>query len=164
MDTQRLTTGELIAGVGAAALLILMFLPWYGVDVNVAGFSASESGNAWETLEFIDILLFLLAVITLGVVGARMTGSMPDDFPGPMLLLAAGGLAALLVLFRVIDIPAPDVPAGAGDAVDFSRKFGIFLALIAAAAMAYGGWRANAENSAGPGLDGPGGPGPAAPA
>ena len=75
MDTQRLTTGELIAGVGAAALLILMFLPWYGVDVNVAGFSASESGNAWETLEFIDILLFLLAVITLGVVGARMTGS-----------------------------------------------------------------------------------------
>ena len=65
----RLTTGEMIAGVGAAALLLLMFLPWYGVEVNVSGFSASESGNAWETLEFIDILLFLLAVTTLGVVG-----------------------------------------------------------------------------------------------
>jgi purine-cytosine permease-like protein len=147
----------MIAGVGAAALLLLMFLPWYGVEVNVSGFSASENGNAWETLEFIDILLFLLAVTTLGVVGARLLGSMPDDFPWPMLLLAAGGLAALLVLFRVIDIPAPDVPESAADAVDFERKIGLFLALIATAAMAYGGWRSTSERPAGP-------PGPAAPA
>jgi hypothetical protein len=57
-------------------------------------------------------------------------------------VLGAGGLAVLLVLFRLIDLPTPDLDA---EGVDFSRKFGIFLALIAAAGVAYGGWRATEE-------------------
>ena len=60
-------------------------------------------------------------------------------------MLAAGGLGVLLVLFRLLDLPTPD----GGGGVDFSRKFGIFLGLIAAAGVAYGGWRANAEAPAG---------------
>ena len=52
------------------------------------------------------------------------------------------GMAVLLVLFRIIDIPTDgDVP----DQIDLSRKIGIFLALIGAAAVAYGGWRTNTE-------------------
>ena len=142
MDTSKLSVGDQIAAVSGVVLLIALFLPWYGVDVSVGGFSASESVNAWEALDFVDILLFLIALVAIGVPVAKATGNMPDDVPGPMVVLAAGGLAVLLVVFRLIDLPTPDVEASG---IDFGRKFGIFLGLIAAAGVTYGGWRANAE-------------------
>jgi hypothetical protein len=148
VDTSKLSLGDQIAAASGVALLIVLFLPWYGVDVNVAGFSASESVNAWEAMGFIDILLFLVALVAIGVPVARATGSLPEDVPGPLVVLIAGGLGLLLVLFRLIDIPAPDVPSVAENSVDFGRKFGIFLGLIATAGIAYGGWRANAERPA----------------
>ncbi len=64
-----------------------------------------------------------------------------------MLVLAAGGVGLLLVLFRLIDIPAPDVPAAAESSVDFGRKIGLFLGVLAAAGITYGGWRANEEET-----------------
>jgi len=137
MDTSRLTTGDMIAGVGGIVLLISLFLPWYGASAG--GFSVDGSG--WEVLGFIDILLFLIAVATIAIVAARATARLPDEIPAAVVLLAGGALAVLLVLYRIIDIPGGDVP----DGVDFSRKIGIFIALISAAAVAYGGWRTNAE-------------------
>ena len=142
MDTSKLSIGDQIAAVSGAVLLIALFLPWYGIDVNLGGIAAgSANASAWEALGFIDILLFLVAVVAIGVPVAKATGSLPDDVPGPLLVLAAGGLAVLLVLFRIIDLPTPDL----GDGIDFSRKWGIFLGLIAAGGVAYGGWRANEE-------------------
>jgi hypothetical protein len=141
MDTSRLTTGDIIAGVGGIVLLISLFLPWYGVSVDVAGFSASESGTGWEALGFIDILLFLIALVVIAVVAARATARLPAEVPGSVVLLGLGALAVLLTLFRIIDIPVEDVP----DGVDVSRKLGVFIAFVAAAAVAYGGWRTNAE-------------------
>jgi hypothetical protein len=141
MDTTRLTTGDMIAGVGGIVLLIALFLPWYGVSADVAGVSVSVSGSGWEVLGFIDILLFLIAVVAIAVVAGRATNRLPAEVPGSLVLLGLGALAVLLVLFRIIDIPAGDVP----DSVDLSRKIGIFIALIGAAAVAYGGWQSNAE-------------------
>ena len=141
MDTSKLSVGDQIAAVSGAVLLIALFLPWYGIDINVGVASGSADASAWEALGFIDILLFLVAVVAIGVPVAKAAGSLPDDIPGPLLVLAAGGLAVLLVLFRIVDLPTPDLGGG----VDFSRKFGIFLGLIAAVGVAYGGWRANEE-------------------
>jgi hypothetical protein len=137
MDTSRLTTGDMIAGVGGIVLLISLFLPWYGASAG--GFSIDANG--WEVLGFIDILLFLIAVVAIAIVAARATGNLPAEVPAAVVLLAAGALGVLLVLYRIVDIPGSDVP----DEVDLSRKIGIFIALIGAAAVAYGGWRANAE-------------------
>jgi hypothetical protein len=92
-------------------------------------------------MSFIDILLFLIGLVAIGVPVAKAMGSLPDDVPGPLIVLSAGGLALLLVLFRLIDLPTPD----GGGGVDFGRKIGIFLGLIAAAGVTYGGWRANEE-------------------
>src|SRR5215213_2547351 len=144
MDTSRLTTGDIIAGVGGIVLLISLFLPWYGASVDVGGFSASESGTGWEALSFIDILLFLIALAAIAIVAARATGRLPDEVPAAVVLLGLGALGVLLVLYRIIDIPGGDVP----DEVDLSRKIGVFVALIASAAVAYGGWRRNAETPA----------------
>jgi hypothetical protein len=139
MDTSRLTTGDMIAGVGGIVLLISLFLPWYGVSVDELNISVTGSG--WEVLGFIDILLFLIAVTAIAIVVARATGRLPAEVPAAVVLLAAGALAVLLVLYRIIDIPGSDV----SDQVDLGRKIGVFIALIGAAAVAYGGWRTNAE-------------------
>jgi hypothetical protein len=68
MDTSRLTPGDISAGVGGIVLLISLWLPWYGVSVNVAGFSASSDASGWEVFSSIDIILFLIAVAAIALV------------------------------------------------------------------------------------------------
>ena len=142
MDTSKLTLGDQIAAASGFALIIALFLPWYGIDVSIGPVSASESASAWEALGFIDILLFLIGLVAIGVPAAKAAGALPDDLPGPLLVLSAGGLGVLLVLFRLIDLPTPN---DLGTGIDFSRKFGLFLGVIAAGGITYGGWRANEE-------------------
>jgi hypothetical protein len=154
VDTSRISFGEMVAAASGIALFIFMFLPWYGVDVS--GFDVSESANAWEAMSFIDILLFLVVIIAVGAALARAAGSMPSDLPAPAgtIVMIAGVVAVILILFRIIDIPAGDVPEVVEDSVDFTRKIGIFLALLAAAGIAFGGYTAANERGAG---TGPGG-------
>jgi hypothetical protein len=145
VDTSKLGVGDQIAAVSGIVLLISLFLPWYGVDVNIAGVaSASASATAWEALSFIDILLFVVALVAIGVPVAKATGSLPDDVPGPMIVMGVGALGVLLVLFRLIDLPTPDIGGG----VDFGRKWGIFVGLLATIGIAYAGWRASEEEPA----------------
>jgi hypothetical protein len=144
MDTSKLTPGDISAGVGGIVLLISLWLPWYGVSVNVAGFSASSDASGWEVFSTIDIILFLIAVAAIALVVLKAVGQLPAEVPVPLVLLGLGGLAVLLILFRLIDTPAPsDLP----DQVDVSRKIGLFLGLIGAAGVAYGGWRTNTETT-----------------
>ena len=143
MDTSRLTSGDITAGVGGIVLLISLFLPWYGVSVNVAGFSASENASGWEVFSTIDIILFAIAVVAITLVALKALDQVPAETPVPLILLGLGALAVLLIIYRLIDSPAPsDLP----DEVDVSRKIGIFIGLIGAAGIAYGGWRANMES------------------
>ena len=142
MDTSKLTPGDISAGVGGVVLLISLWLPWYGVSVNVAGFSASSDASGWEVFSTIDIILFLVAIAAIALVVLKAAGQLPAEVPVALVLLGLGGLAVLLILYRLIDTPAPsDLP----DQVDVSRKIGLFLGLIGAAGVAYGGWRANME-------------------
>ncbi|MDX6690913.1 MAG: hypothetical protein QOG15_2370 [Solirubrobacteraceae bacterium] len=143
MDPSQASVGEKIAAGSAVVLFISLFLPWYGVSVSAGGLNISETGNAWEALSGIDVLLFLCAVTAAGVVVARLAGALPElPVPPGQILLAVGAVALLFVLYRIIDIPAPN---NLPDQIDFSREWGIFVALIAAAAMAYGGFRATQE-------------------
>ena len=58
------------------------------------------------------------------------------------IVTGAGALALLLVLYRLIELPGPGHGADvAGAGIDFGRRFGIFLGLIAAGGVAYGGYR-----------------------
>jgi hypothetical protein len=141
----RLGTGDLIAAAGGVALFVSLFLPWYGIELAIAGFSSSASVTGWEALELIDVVLLLVALVALGVPAARADGSLGPEFPWPLLVLGAGVLGLFLVLVRLIDVPVSDVSSIAGDRVDVGRKVGPFVALLATAGIAYGGWRANAE-------------------
>lgn len=149
MDTSRVSVGEMIAGVSALALFIFMFLPWFGVD-SVEGFGVGDIGidaNAWEAFSFIDILLFLVAVVVLGLVLATAAAATPDlPRPPATVIAAAGAIAVVLILFRLIFPPGVDSAVDVD--IDMGRKIGVFLGLIAAAGIAYGGWRAMNEAGA----------------
>jgi hypothetical protein len=150
VDTSKLSTGDIVAGASGIALLIVLFLPWYGVDVNVAGFAAGrESVNAWQAFGLVGLLLFLVAVVAIVLPAARGADALPEDVPGALILLCVGALGLLLVLFRVVDLPASNIRTVGGDSIDYGRKIGLFLGLIATAGITYGGWRANAESQAG---------------
>jgi hypothetical protein len=147
VDTSKVSVGEMIAGISALALFIFMFLPWFGVD-SVEGFGVGDVGvdaNAWESFSLIDILLFLVSAVVVGLVLARAAAAMPDLPQPPATIIAgAGALAVVLILFRLIVTPDFDT-GGFGVDVDLGRKIGVFLGLIAAAGIAYGGWRAMNE-------------------
>jgi hypothetical protein len=140
MDLSRLRRGEQIAAISGIALFIFMFFDWFGVKISAGGlgtFNVSGGGNAWEWFSFIDIILFLTAAaaVTLAVLTAtQRTVNLP--VAASAITAGLGILAVVLILFRIIDPPG-DVPNG----VDVTRKIGVFLGLIAAGGIAYGGWQ-----------------------
>ena len=104
----------------------------------------SESWNAWQILSIVAVLLFAIAVIAIAVPAARILRPPPSGFRVDRLLVPLGLLGVALVAFRLIDIPTPDIELVRGDHVASSRGPGVFLALLATAGIACGGWRAGA--------------------
>jgi hypothetical protein len=139
VDASRISTGERVAGVAALALLITLWLPWY----SASAFGDSESVNAWESFDLIDVILFLVAILTIALVAMRAAGSTPELPAPPGALIAGGGaIATILVLYRILDIPGEADIAG----IDIGREVGVFFALIASAAVAFGGYTAMNED------------------
>lgn len=147
MDVNRLSQGTKIAGIAGIVLFIVMFIGWFGIDAEGAqdlsqgdledaakAFSDetgdSLSANAWESFSFIDILLFAAVVISVGAAVLKATGNdLNLPVPAGTLVAGAGALAVLLILFRLLDTP-----------YGFDREIGVFLGLIAAAGITYGGY------------------------
>ena len=149
-DRNRLSQGELIAGIAGFILLIDLWFKWYGVKVSAGGalrnFNIGVSANAWESFGLIDIILFLVALIAIGVAVLRALNNMPDmPYPPATLVTVAGGIALLLIIYRIIDTP---VDTGGVDGIDVTRKIGVWIGLLSAAAVTYGGWRAMQESGA----------------
>lgn len=146
MDLNRLTQGEKIAGISAILLFIFMFFDWYGVSISGGGetIDLGGGGNAWDTLDFIPILLLVAVVATVAVLFIEASDT-DVDLPvhGAAIITVVGVISFLLILFRIIDTPT--FASIGGVSAEGSVKFGIFLALIAAAGMAFGGWRTMQE-------------------
>ena len=168
-DTNRLSTGEMIAGISGVVLLISMFLKWYSVSVSGGGGILGNtsfgvgSANAWESFGIIDLILFVVAVVAIAnAILKAMARDVDLPWPTSTIVAAAGALAFVLILFRLLVDPVDvgDLP-GTVD-VDVGRGLGLFLGLISAAGIAYGGWRAMSEAPGGTGLGGGGGAGSAA--
>jgi hypothetical protein len=147
----RLRTGEAIALVAAILLFILMFFDWYGAKATTSAetlggvVSGTGGGSAWDTLQVIPLFLMLAIVVAVGVAILRLSGSdrKPTVPPGAAVTVL-GGLAALLILIRIISPPGP---SGALSELAFEStlKLPVFLALAAALGIAYGGWRTMAD-------------------
>lgn len=119
MDLRRLRAGEWIVGAAGLALLLSLFLPWYGPG----------DATAWQAFDVVDVLLFLLALASVAlpaVVAYQRSPSMGIAYEGLLGLAAIIGL--LIVLFRALDLP---------DGAD-SRELGLWLGLAAGAVLTVG--------------------------
>lgn len=143
MDRSKLSTAELMAGVGGLILLVgLLFVKWYGVSVDTPfGDFGGVSASAWNGAGFLGVIanLIILAAGIAGV-GLAVTKMAAKSVSMPVAasaLTAAGGFAAVaLIVLRMIFRPG-------GEGVGL--RFGIFLALAGAVIQAIGGWRAMQE-------------------
>jgi len=148
MDFTRLTQGEKIAGVSGVALILIMFIPdWYAAEIG--GQSVPDSGaDAWQAFSFIDIILFVTvaAAIGLALISASQT-EVGLPVAASAVVAGLGILSVILVLFRIIDTPGDTSAASAflGQEFDVTRSIGVWLGLIGAVGVAYGGWRAMQE-------------------
>jgi len=118
MDTRGMSQGQMIAGVAGAALIVFLFLPWFG---DISG---------WEGQSSTDIYMLITGVVAIAAalgVGFSLPGV---SMSGATALL--GIVATILLVWLIIF----DFPEG----VD--RGIGIILSLVAAAAIAYGGYTA----------------------
>ncbi len=149
MELDRLNLGEKIAGASAILLFIFMFFDWFGVEVSgVGGFSGTisgEGGNAWDTLDFIPIVLIVTIVVTLVLAGIRLADSpVEPTVPLSAAVAVLGAISTLLVLYRIV-FP-PNFASFGGVSVDATLSVGIFLGLLASAGIAYGGYTAMRED------------------
>jgi hypothetical protein len=136
VELSRLRRGDVVAGLGGVALLIVMFLDWYGAGGNATfqgqDIKISLGLNAWEAFSITDLILALTAVsgIALAVVTAsRRSPALPVALS--VITSALGALATLLVFYRILNQPGPNQ--------FFDVKLGAFLGFLSVLAIAVGG-------------------------
>jgi hypothetical protein len=145
----RLRSGEAISLVAAIGLFVLMFFDWWEVGTGTESGSLvavnlfDRGQDAWQALQVIPLFLMLAIVVAVGAALLRVLGSdwKPAIPPGAAVFVL-GLLAALLILIRMISPPELAPSALAGAEFPTSLQLPIFVALVAALGIAYGGWRA----------------------
>lgn len=177
MADDRSQLGFLISALGAALLGVSVFLPWYGLSVTATGAASAQQqltamaqqyGNTTlqagasqlgaefssltgrqlatvsghEAVKDVSRILLLLAAISLLASLFRLAGVGGLLEAGGGQIAVAGGLAALLVLYRMLAPPGPQ-----GGLFSLSLGWGIWLALLSAAAIVAGGLLASSGRS-----------------
>jgi predicted permease len=147
MDLTKLSLGDKVIAGSGIALFIFSFLPWFGVE--------GASNNALDYF-FAGVIPLLIAIaMVVQVVLAKLAGvEMPTlgSLTYGQLDLILGSIAAALVVIKLL------AGSSAGNefvSVSLDRKFGIFLAAIAAIGLAVGGFLAMQEDKAGGGAPPP---------
>jgi hypothetical protein len=148
-DLTSLPRPVLISGIGALVLFISVFLDWYSVSVSVSGVtlpglgSISKSASGWDSTDVAKLvaLCALVAAAAWGVEAFAKDVTLPA--PAWQIAGGAGAIAALLVLYRMIEKPGgihSESFSFQSESLHFdvSNQFGIYLALIAAVAVVAG--------------------------
>ena len=123
MDLRRLRAGEWIAALSGAALLVSLFLPWYGAG-------AEDDASGWQALAAVDIALALVAVFGVAlllITASQRVPAVPIAL-SPIVTLV-GMIGVVLVLIRLANAP---------DGFD-GREVGVWLGLVAAVGIVAGG-------------------------
>jgi hypothetical protein len=142
LDSSRLRTGEIVAGIGGIALFVFLFFDWFGGGAEVSGSlvngtaTLSHPGiSGWDALTDLPGFLIILSGVSgialayLAVAGQRV--NIPLRRGAVTALL--GALAVLLILWRMF--------AGSP-----TLKIGVFLGLAAAIAITAGALMALGED------------------
>jgi hypothetical protein len=153
-DATRLRRSDQIIGAGAVLFFIfLFFFDWYGISSNVASVDGVNVGgsfsyNGWHTFTN-SRWIWLLTIIVALVAVALRAGLF--DFESPVqpavVVLVLGALSCVLIIYRIVHHPTFNASFG-GVHTSVGIKIGIWLGLIAAAAITYGGYLAMQDEGA----------------
>jgi hypothetical protein len=142
-DVNRLRRADWVVAGGAIALFIFMFFfKWYGGSLKGAvGVSISSSATGWDTFTNSRWLWLLTIIVAVGAV-VLAAGQRELNSPVQLSVIVAGlgALSTLLILYRIIHHPSGGGGSFGGVSYSYGIKFGIWLGLIAAAAITYGGY------------------------
>ena len=132
------------AGIAAAALALTLFLPWYTQSYVPEGSREFVKRNvsAFGVFTFVEAAVLLVALAVLFLIWARSERKafhLPGGDGG--VIMAAGGWALLLLVWRLFDKPDVDDPGAT-----VGIQWGIFAALIAAGALTAAGVRVRAAH------------------
>jgi hypothetical protein len=122
LDSSRLRTGELVAGIGGVLLFVFLFFDWFGGG----GFEGNLNG--WDGLgsDVTGFIVFLTCIAGVSLALLAMTG-LRVNMPLPR------GAVTVALATLTIDIIVWRFFANPGD-----LKIGIFLGFVAAVAIAAG--------------------------
>jgi hypothetical protein len=122
MDLRRLRAGEWIAALSGVALLVSLFLPWYGAG-------AEDDASGWQALAAVDIALALVAAFAVALLLVTATQRVPAvPVALSTIVTLVGMIGVVLVLIRLAGVP------GGFD----GRELGVWLGLIAAIGIVAG--------------------------
>jgi hypothetical protein len=131
VDLKKLTVGEMITAVCGVLLLIVGFLPWYGIDFG-GGFG-SFNRNGWQEPDaFFSIIAIILGVVLAAhVIAEKLANvSMPERLGSVgwgIVHLAGGTIAFVFVLLKWIMN------------TDFTKLW-LYVGLILTLGLAVGGY------------------------
>jgi hypothetical protein len=145
LDAWRALTREQRRVAGASfGLFVTMFLPWYSktdtVVVKGAIKSTQASLNAFQAFSFVEAAVLLVSAGVLALLFGRAERR-NFNLPGGdgIIVTIAGGWAALLIFYRLLD--KPGLQGNERITATVGVEWGIFVALLVALSLAYGGWR-----------------------
>lgn len=149
-----LARDQRLAATAAIALLLSLFLPWYeksAIAPGVPGYLRTTL-SAFEA-PFVALAVVLVVAGVLALLFARAERRAFHLPGGDGTIVALAGLwGAFLVLYRVFDKPRP---SASEQAVTVGLRWGIFVALAAAAVLTYAGLRMRAAHLPEPPLRAP---------
>ena len=126
MGNGQIGAGRQITALGGALMIISLFMPW--TEVGGVDFTG------WETWTVSDIFFFIAGVVALA---AAATGGRIGLFRPDMSLNAAADLLGVVSTVLLLWLVVIEFQEDAG------RRYGVYVALIAAIAIACGAgdWR-----------------------
>jgi hypothetical protein len=151
-----------LAAFASAALFVALFLPWYQVTLIARAKSATlQSASAtitgWGAFSFVEAAVLLVAAGVVTLLFQRAEGRafhLPGGDGG--VITAAGLWTCLLIVWRIFDKQGATTTGQS--ATTSGIEWGIFVALAAAAFLAYSGSRIRAAHRPEPPLPGSDGP------
>ena len=129
-----------LTGGAAAALVVSLLLPWYQVSYFRGTDAVTDSRSALQVFTWVEAAILLVALAVLFLVYARAQRQ-AFHLPGGdgFVVSAAGAWALALIVWRLFDKPGVDERAAT-----VGIQWGIFFALLAAAALVAAGARVRA--------------------
>ena len=127
-----LSLGEKLAAGGGILMFIASFLPWYKVTVEFLDFKDSFTANGWDAPGAIWSILavFIGIALVVAILGPKFANlQLPNlgSITWGQAFLGLGGASVVFVVLKLLNESS-------------SISYGFFLGIIAALAMAAGGY------------------------